>query len=115
MLSGRKGQSSLEYALVISVVIAALMGLNQYMQRGMHGRLKESADVIGRHFDPATFKTARKVAGDGLVETKTTETRLGGTGATDDDTTSTIAPGAEKLTRSEYDDWGTKPSSHVVP
>ena len=36
----KKAQSVLEYAMVISVVIAALMAMNIYVQRATQGNLK---------------------------------------------------------------------------
>ena len=41
----------MEYALIITVVIAALLAINVYMKHGVQGRLKESADDIGQQFD----------------------------------------------------------------
>jgi len=49
---GIKAQSTLEYALLISVVIAALIGMQVYMKRGMIGKLRESTDSVGQQFDP---------------------------------------------------------------
>jgi len=46
-----KGQSTLEYALIVAVVVGALVAMNVYMKRGLQGRLRESADQIGEQFD----------------------------------------------------------------
>ncbi len=43
----RKGQSTLEYAILIIIIIAALVSLQTYIKRGIQGRLKSSADDIG--------------------------------------------------------------------
>lgn len=45
-----KGQSTLEYALVITVIMAAMVAINIYMKRGVQGKLRESADKIGEQY-----------------------------------------------------------------
>ena len=40
MVKMKKGQSTLEYALIISVVVAALMAMNAYVQRSVQANLK---------------------------------------------------------------------------
>jgi len=52
-LIDRKGQSTLEYAILIVVIIAALISLQTYIKRGLQGRLKSSADDIGDGFSTA--------------------------------------------------------------
>ena len=106
MFANKKGQSTLEYGLIIAVVVAALLAINWYMKKGVQGKLKESTDQIGRQFDPGTFSTAWRAQGNGT--TTTVETRdTAANGAT----TSNITA-AETITRGEYDDWGTKPGQH---
>lgn len=48
----RRGQSTVEYAVVISVIIAALIAMQIYMKRGAMGKLRESTDQIGEQFSP---------------------------------------------------------------
>jgi len=50
----QKGQSTLEYAVLIVIIIAALLAMNVYVKRGLQGRLKSSADDIGDQFSPGT-------------------------------------------------------------
>lgn len=50
MFRNRKGQSTLEYAVIITVVIAALLAMQHYMRRGVSGKLRESADRIGEQY-----------------------------------------------------------------
>lgn len=112
MLGNKKGQSVLEYGLIIAVVVAALLAINTYMKKGMQGKLKESTDQIGRQFEPATFSTAWKTASSG--KTTTTEKRNAEAGAeVSGDTTSDIAT-AETITRSEHESWGTSPAQHFT-
>ena len=51
----RKGQSTLEYALIIAVVIAALLLMQYYVKRGFAGRMKQHSDEIGEQYDPTTY------------------------------------------------------------
>lgn len=46
----KKGQSTLEYAILIIIIIGALLSLQVYIKRGIQGRLKSSADDIGMQF-----------------------------------------------------------------
>lgn len=50
MSSKRKGQSTLEYALIIAVVVGALLAMNVYMKRGVQGKLRESVDSVGEQY-----------------------------------------------------------------
>jgi len=51
MLRKQKGQSVLEYALIIAVVVAGLIAMQIYMKRGIQGKLRSSTDEIGAQFD----------------------------------------------------------------
>lgn len=48
----KRGQSTLEYAVLIVVIIAALVAMQVYLKRGIQGRMRESADQIGEQFSP---------------------------------------------------------------
>jgi uncharacterized protein (UPF0333 family) len=49
----KKGQSTLEYAIVIAVIVAALVVMQLYIRRGVQGRLRQSADDLGEQFAPS--------------------------------------------------------------
>lgn len=51
----RKGQSTLEYALIIAVVVAGLLLMQHYVRRGYAGRLKSASDDMGEQYDPTTY------------------------------------------------------------
>lgn len=51
MLRKQKGQSVLEYAMIIAVVVAGLIAMQVYMKRGVQGKLRSSVDDIGAQFD----------------------------------------------------------------
>lgn len=48
----RQGQSTLEYAVVIAIVVGALLATQIYIKRGLQGRLKQASDDIGEQFSP---------------------------------------------------------------
>ncbi|MEI6437122.1 MAG: hypothetical protein WCO69_00055 [Candidatus Omnitrophota bacterium] len=50
MKKNKKGQSTLEYAILIIIIIAALLSLQTYVKRGVQGRLKSSTDDIGEQY-----------------------------------------------------------------
>ena len=51
------GQSTLEYAVVIAVVAAALLGMQVYMRSGVAGRLRTATDQVGDQFSPTAYKS----------------------------------------------------------
>ncbi|TRZ95611.1 hypothetical protein D4R78_03025 [bacterium] len=48
--SKSKGQSVLEYAILLAVVVAALLIMQYFVKRGYQGGLKDSADKMGDQF-----------------------------------------------------------------
>ena len=51
----KKGQSTLEYAILVIIVIVALLTVQTYVKRGLQGRLKQAADDIGDQFSPGNY------------------------------------------------------------
>lgn len=49
-LNQKRGQSTLEYAVLAVVVIGALLTVQTYIKRGVQGRLKSAADDIGDQY-----------------------------------------------------------------
>lgn len=49
-LKKMKGQSTLEYAVLVIIVIGALLSIQVYIKRGVQGRLKSAADDIGDQY-----------------------------------------------------------------
>jgi hypothetical protein len=47
MVRGRRGQSILEYAILIAVVVGALIAMQIFLKRSVQGKLRESIDDIG--------------------------------------------------------------------
>lgn len=50
LIRKRKAQSITEYAIFSTVVIAGLIGLQIYFQRGVQGNIKERSDRVGDQF-----------------------------------------------------------------
>lgn len=48
----RKGQSSLEYTVLIIVVLGAFLTVQSYFKRGIQGRWKATVDEMGDQYDP---------------------------------------------------------------
>ena len=68
----RKGQSTLEYAVIIAVVVGALLAMQHYMGRGVQGKLRESADSVGEQYSAG--KMTSKYTTEQIGELKTKET-----------------------------------------
>ena len=49
-LNQKRGQSTLEYAVLVVIIIGALLSIQFYLKRGIQGRLKSSADDIGDQY-----------------------------------------------------------------
>ena len=54
---GKKGQTALEYAMLLVILIGAFLGIQNYMKRGLQGRWKASVDELGEQYDPRTADT----------------------------------------------------------
>ncbi|MDO8675287.1 MAG: hypothetical protein Q7K71_04120 [Candidatus Omnitrophota bacterium] len=48
--SQKRGQSTLEYAVLTVIIIGALLSIQFYIKRGVQGRLKSAADDIGDQY-----------------------------------------------------------------
>lgn len=53
------GQATLEYAVVLGLVVAALTMMQVYVRRGIQSAIKLSADEIGRQEDSIDLDPAR--------------------------------------------------------
>ncbi|PIS34260.1 MAG: hypothetical protein COT38_01070 [Candidatus Omnitrophica bacterium CG08_land_8_20_14_0_20_41_16] len=45
-----RGQSTLEYVILLGFVVAALIAMGIYMKRGFEGKLRESTDQVGEQY-----------------------------------------------------------------
>ncbi len=54
-----KGQSTLEYAILIIIILGALLSIQIYIKRGIQGRLKQAGDDIGDQFSPGNTNVTK--------------------------------------------------------
>ena len=94
----RKGQSTLEYALIIAVIVAGLLLMQHYIRRGFAGRLKTASDDMGEQFDPVAYEGSFAIDQSSEVEQTMTD-RVSRTEHTADQTSTRT--GSESL-----DAWG---------
>ncbi|MFH1771299.1 MAG: hypothetical protein ABH872_00610 [Candidatus Omnitrophota bacterium] len=69
----KKSQSTLEYALLIGVVVGALLTMQTYIKRSIQGRLVTVGDQIGDQYSPDLTKRNEHmlVTNDRVVEATT--------------------------------------------
>jgi hypothetical protein len=101
MLRRNNGQSIVEYAVLLGVVIAALLIMQMFIKRGYQGGLKESADKFGEQFSAGgtTIHQNRTMEGNQTIteEVATDATINNFVPAGMGDATGTIAGGAVSL------------------
>lgn len=70
----QKGQSTLEYAVLIIIIIGALLSIQVYIKRGVQGRLKSATDDIGDQFSPGNTNVVKKM----ITSSKSADTFISG-------------------------------------
>lgn len=108
MLCSRRGQSILEYSLLIAAVVAALLVTQAYVKRAYQGKLKESSDELGKQFQPSENYVVGW-SNQGAGTTTTVESTTGGASGAGSSTTNIQQ--SETVTSSESEEWGTKPAA----
>ena len=48
----RNGQSTMEYTILIIIVLGALVATSDYIKRGIQGRWRSAVDDLGDQYDP---------------------------------------------------------------
>ncbi len=66
----KRAQSTLEYALLIGIIVAGLVAMQLYLKRGYQGKLRENADQMGDQYSPSYTTGTSKIT----KESTTTET-----------------------------------------
>jgi len=74
-LNQKRGQSTLEYAVLIVVIIGALLTIQVYIKRGVQGRLRSAADDIGDQYSDGNTNELKTT-----IRNSTTEEKFGVTG-----------------------------------
>lgn len=102
-----KAQTTLEYAILIGIVVAGLIAMQVYLKRGYQGKLRESADSMGQQFSPGNTTNTYTVV------TSSSSNEEVSTGETDEErvTVSTIndqttrRTGTENVATSDQEFW----------
>lgn len=69
----RKAQSTLEYALLIGVVVGALLAMQTYLKRSIQGRMQIIGDQMGDQYDPdGTYRQENMLVKNARIEEITT-------------------------------------------
>ncbi len=53
----KKGQTAVEFTVLIIVAIGAFLGIQNYVKRGIQGRWRDAVDGLGDQYDPRTADT----------------------------------------------------------
>ena len=61
-IKNKKGQSMLEYAILLAVIVAGIMIMNIYVKRGFQGGMKDAADKLGDQFSAGNTQVFEKRA-----------------------------------------------------
>lgn len=87
-LFNRKGQSTLEYAILIAVVVGGLLAIQTYVGRALKGRLRGSTDDIGEQYSAGHMsatstitvkkQTSKEVFGTDVVGKGVTKSTISG-------------------------------------
>lgn len=101
LMKQKKAQSTLEYAVVITAIVAALVTMQIYIKRGLQGRMRQSADSIGEQYAPTntTLDTTINFSSNSIT-TSTTEEKDGTT------TTTATVESLETQSRTGYETVG---------
>ena len=70
----KRGQSTLEYAVLIIIIIGALLSIQVYIKRGVQGRLKQAADDVGDQYSVGNTNVVKIMT----TSSNTNETFLSG-------------------------------------
>ena len=72
MMRRLQAQSTLEYIVLIVILIGVLITMQNYIKRGFQGRWKASVDEIGDQYDPAKVNSlitySQEISSDSFVE-----------------------------------------------
>ena len=95
----KKAQSSLEFAIVIFAIIAALLAMQVYIRRGLQGKLRSAADELSiQQYEPGRMESDITITQGSNIDTisKVTENE----DATQNKTTTTTNINYQTETRS---------------
>ena len=101
----KRGQSTLEYAILIIIIIGALLSVQVYIKRSVQGRLKSAADDIGDQYSDGNVNMVRTTK----THSKSREVFANGaTTSTMVDNETTNVSMSMNLINSQQEYWGSK-------
>jgi Flp pilus assembly pilin Flp len=106
-LNKKRAQSTLEYAVLMVVIIGALIAIQVYLKRGVQGKLKSSADDIGDQFSPGNTNLV-SVETSHSEQIQSTGAAAGGQGMSKTEITaeSTNSTSAAVIADDKKENWG---------
>ncbi|MDD4908716.1 MAG: hypothetical protein PHJ00_06610 [Candidatus Omnitrophica bacterium] len=74
------GQSLIEYAILLSLIVAALFGMQVYLKRGISGKMRSSADELsgGFFYSPGATQAATTIDTTTAITSKSYVTDVAG-------------------------------------
>jgi Flp pilus assembly pilin Flp len=78
-IPARRGQTIIEYSVLIMILAGALLAASVYTKRGIQARWKENVDDFGDQYDPRTANTdvTFSLTGNSLTSIRTFNTANG--------------------------------------
>ena len=120
LLNRMKGQSTLEYAVLI-IIIGALLTIQVYIKRGVQGRLKSASDDIGDQFSPGNTNMVKSTKVHSVTKELFGVDNDGTTAKQGVSTSLIVTPESTNTTEKaqiinvEQEYWGSEPKSETKP
>ena len=98
----KMGQSLVEYAVILACFIIAVTVMGIYFKRGVSGSLRNSADMLGRQYDPQAISSSITTTVQGV--SYSTTVNVISAGKRYSDTYSVTGPNAQAIFADTNDD-----------
>ena len=102
LFKNRKGQSTLEFAILIVIIIGALIAMQNFIKRGYQGRLRSASDEMGEQYSPGYVKSGYH----SVSYTASEEGAEDGRSISRIHDQQQIRKGYEKVAKGEFEYWG---------
>ena len=56
-MRNRKGQTILEYTVILIIILGVMIAMKDYIKRGIQGRWKSATDDFGDQYDPQSINS----------------------------------------------------------
>lgn len=57
-MRNKKGQTILEYTVIVIIILGVLIAMKDYVKRGVQGRWKSATDDFGEQYDPQNVNSS---------------------------------------------------------